>query len=27
MEMADDAGFTHAGIRGVPNTVTRKEVA
>ncbi|HEX7943362.1 MAG TPA: hypothetical protein VF495_01780 [Phenylobacterium sp.] len=26
-EMADDAGFTHAGIRGVPNTVTRKQVA
>ncbi len=26
-EMADDAGFTHAGIRGVPNTVTRQQVA
>ena len=26
-EMADDAGFTHAGIRGAPNTVTRKQVA
>jgi hypothetical protein len=26
-EMADDAGFTHASIRGVPNTVTRKAVA
>ena len=26
-EMADDAGFTHAGIRAVPNTLTRKEVA
>lgn len=26
-EMADDAGFTHAAIRGVPNTVTRQKVA
>jgi hypothetical protein len=26
-EMADDAGFTHAGLRGVPNTITRREVA
>jgi len=26
-EMADDAGFTHAGIRGVPRMVTRTEVA
>ena len=27
LEMADDAGFTHAGIRAVPNTITRREVA
>ncbi|WP_293907961.1 hypothetical protein [Phenylobacterium sp.] len=27
LDMADDAGFTHAGIRAVPNTVTRKAVA
>ena len=26
-EMADDAGFTHAGIRGVPNTVTLRGAA
>lgn len=26
-EYADEAGFTHASIRGVPNTVTRREVA
>ncbi|WP_293676693.1 hypothetical protein [uncultured Phenylobacterium sp.] len=27
LEMADDAGFTHAGIRAAPNTVTRRNVA
>ena len=26
-EMADDAGFTHAATRAVPNTLTRQEVA